>query len=61
MSVSKPSLEQEPISKLVEKAVKGETGIPEFQREFVWNKNQVAELLGSLIRGYPIVLSIYGI
>lgn len=28
--------------------------IPKFQRDFVWGKEQVAELLDSIIKGYPI-------
>ncbi|WP_309493710.1 GmrSD restriction endonuclease domain-containing protein [Candidatus Hecatella orcuttiae] len=54
MSSSKPGLGQEPIHMLIEKAASGKIDIPEFQREFVWTKNQVADLLDSLIKGYPI-------
>jgi hypothetical protein len=39
---------------LVDKATIGELDIPEFQREFVWTKDQVKDLLDSLIKGYPI-------
>ena len=52
--MAKPGISQEPIGRLVEGVVSGKYGIPEFQREFVWTKNQVANLLDSLIRGYPI-------
>ena len=52
--MAKPGISQEPIGRLVEGVVSGKYDIPEFQREFVWTKNQVANLLDSLIRGYPI-------
>ena len=51
---NKPGLSQEPIGRLIEYTVNGTYDIPEFQREFVWTKNQVADLLDSLIKGYPI-------
>jgi len=28
--------------------------LPNFQREFVWNANQIADLFDSMVRGYPI-------
>jgi len=52
--MSKPGIGQEPIHRLIESTVNGKYDIPEFQREFVWTKNQVAELLDSLIDGYLI-------
>ena len=33
---------------------KGEWKIPRFQREFVWEKRKVIELLDSMYRGFPI-------
>lgn len=33
---------------------KGELKIPNFQRDFVWTKEQTAKLIDSIIRGYPI-------
>ena len=33
--------------------------IPKFQREFVWSKEQTADLLDSLVRGFPIGTFIY--
>ena len=32
----------------------GRIKIPKFQRDFVWNKEQTARLIDSLIKGYPI-------
>src|SRR5262245_11087190 len=33
---------------------KGTVKIPQFQREFVWSKQKSAELLDSILKGYPI-------
>jgi len=52
--MAKPGIGQEPIGRLIEGVVNGKYDIPEFQREFVWTKNQVANFLDSLIKGYPI-------
>ena len=54
MSVYKPTVQSETVRRLVEKVAIGDLDIPEFQREFVWTKDQVKDLLDSLIRGYPI-------
>jgi hypothetical protein len=32
----------------------GEIKLPMFQREFVWDKEQSAKLIDSLLKGYPI-------
>jgi len=32
----------------------GKLRIPQFQREFVWSKEQTAKLIDSIIKGYPI-------
>lgn len=32
----------------------GSIKIPKFQRDFVWNKQQTAQLIDSIIKGYPI-------
>ena len=32
----------------------GSLALPEFQRGYVWNRNQVRELMQSLYRGYPV-------
>ncbi|HEV2519964.1 MAG TPA: DUF262 domain-containing protein [Thermoplasmata archaeon] len=39
---------------LVDRAVRGEFDIPEFQRDFVWRPDQVTALSDSLYRDYPI-------
>ena len=33
---------------------KGEYRIPQFQREFVWEKNKVVQLFDSIYKEYPI-------
>ena len=32
----------------------GEIKLPRFQREFVWDKEQSAKLIDSILRGFPI-------
>ncbi|EMJ66686.1 DUF262 domain-containing protein [Leptospira sp. P2653] len=41
------------ISVLIEKFNAGELGIPEIQRDYVWNKSQVKDLVESLYKEYP--------
>ena len=43
----------EPISDLLEQIKHKEIVLPEFQREFKWNKDQVRSLFESLYKGYP--------
>ena len=50
----KPGIGQEPIYRLIEKAVNGQIDLPEIQRDFVWTKHQVQELLDSIIKRYPL-------
>jgi hypothetical protein len=42
------------IHKLIDDYRSGRIVIPEFQREYVWKKNQAPKLIDSLYRGYPI-------
>jgi hypothetical protein len=39
---------------LVEQAYKGEICLPNFQRDFVWTREEVADLVRSIVRGYFI-------
>jgi hypothetical protein len=39
---------------LVEQASEGKLCLPEFQRDFVWTRNEVADLIRSVLRGYYI-------
>ncbi|AXX15583.1 hypothetical protein KHM19_18700 [Leptospira borgpetersenii] len=41
------------ITVLIEKFNAGELGIPEIQRDYVWNKSQVKDLVESLYKEYP--------
>ncbi len=49
-----PKAEPERLSRLVERVNAGEIKIPKFQRGFVWQKQDVIELLESILQGYPI-------
>jgi hypothetical protein len=41
------------ISELIDGIRKLDLVLPEFQREYVWSREQAKQLLVSLIRGYP--------
>jgi uncharacterized protein with ParB-like and HNH nuclease domain len=42
------------IASLLSDVTKGNIKIPVFQREFVWNDEQIMSLLDSIYRGYPV-------
>jgi uncharacterized protein with ParB-like and HNH nuclease domain len=42
------------ISELLADIKKLDLVLPEFQREYVWNKEQVKQLMVSLVREYPV-------
>lgn len=42
------------ISELMDGIRKRDLVLPEFQREFVWTKDQAKQLMVSLVRGYPV-------
>ena len=46
--------EREYLHEIVSKIKKGIYGVPSFQRNFVWRKEQVLDLFDSILRGYPI-------
>jgi hypothetical protein len=48
------ALENVPIRKIIERVLAGEIRIPAFQREYVWSPENVAFLMDSIYRGYPI-------
>lgn len=48
------ALEQLKICEIVKQAVSKKVDIPEFQREFVWDTEQVKKLAESLYRDYPV-------
>jgi hypothetical protein len=54
--MSEPRLENSVIKirQLIDDYRAGRVVIPEFQREYVWKKNQAPKLIDSLYRGYPI-------
>ena len=49
-----PKAEPERLIRLVDRVNAGEIKIPKFQRGFVWQKQDVLQLLESLLQGYPI-------
>lgn len=48
----KPTAERVP--QLAQRVLSGDILLPRFQRNFVWNRTQVIELLDSIARNYPI-------
>lgn len=48
------ALEQQKVREIVMQAVSKNVDIPEFQREFIWDADQVKDLAESLYRDYPI-------
>lgn len=48
----RPTLEK--ITDLATGVVRGEIRLPKFQRDFVWSKDQVLDLMDSVSRNYPI-------
>lgn len=48
----KPSIDR--IDELARRILSGDILLPKFQRDFVWEKEQVINLLDSVARGYPI-------
>jgi len=53
-AAEKPNVLALSIPRIVGQAVLGDIDIPEFQRDFVWEKDKVKDLLDSLLKGYPI-------
>lgn len=42
------------VQQLVDMTNKGELGLPDLQRGFVWKPNKIRDLLDSMLKGYPI-------
>ena len=42
------------LNTLFDQIDRGELGLPELQRPFVWGKTKVRELFDSMYKGYPI-------
>ena len=54
MNFQQPKPDSIQYSDLIYEIQKGIIKIPKFQREFVWNLDETAELLDSILKGYPI-------
>ena len=46
--------DKRPVVGLVEEAYKGTLCLPNFQRDFVWRREEVSDLASSIFRGYFI-------
>lgn len=54
MNTQQPKPESKKYSDLISEIKKGIIKIPKFQRDFVWSIEKTAQLLDSLLKGYPI-------
>jgi hypothetical protein len=54
MAISEITPSAVKIDKLISRVAEGDIKIPAFQRHFVWDQEQVIELLDSIYRDYPI-------
>ncbi len=52
--LQQPQPMAQPFTTLMHQIETGAVKIPQFQRNFVWNRHQSAKLLDSLLKGYPI-------
>lgn len=52
--MQQPKPTNEKYSKIIEKIADGSYQIPKFQRDFVWDKDKTANLIDSLLKGFPI-------
>ena len=49
-----PEPQSSPVSTLISDIEKGMIKIPQFQRDFVWDLTKSADLMDSIVKGYPI-------
>ena len=54
MTFEQPKPDSKKYSELINDIERGIIKIPKFQREFVWSIDKTAELLDSILKGYPI-------
>ena len=52
--IKKPNASTFPLEDLIDEVLTGGVRIPEFQRPFRWQWEDVRRLMDSIIRGYPI-------
>ena len=52
--MQQPKPTQASYSKIIERIEDGSYQIPKFQRDFVWDKEKTANLIDSLLKGFPI-------
>ena len=54
MNNTQPKPDSKSYSDLISDIEKGVIKIPKFQRDFVWTIDRTAQLLDSILKGYPI-------
>ena len=50
----RPEPKEETLSDIIKWVINGELGVPEFQRKFAWTRQDIEELLASVLKGYYI-------
>lgn len=54
MAIPELDFDSFPINTIINRIEQGEIKLPPFQRDFVWNQEQIIELLDSIYKDYPI-------
>ena len=54
MNIQQPKPDSKKYSDLISEIKKGIIKVPKFQRDFVWSIDKTAQLLDSILKGYPI-------
>lgn len=54
VSIKQPEVHSKRYSVLFQDIERGDLKLPMFQRDFVWDKEQTAKLIDSILKGYPI-------
>lgn len=49
-----PQPQARPFSNIMNEMETGKIRIPQFQRDFVWTRQKSADLMDSILKGYPI-------
>ncbi|GAG89697.1 unnamed protein product, partial [marine sediment metagenome] len=50
---------EKPMNVIIEERQRGELGLPEIQRGYVWKQTQVRDLIESMYKNYPCGLILY--
>ena len=54
VAIKQPEVQAKRYDVLFHDIERGDLKLPMFQRDFVWDKEQTAKLIDSILKGYPI-------